>query len=1393
MNNPSYHTQHPLRFRCSDRKGPAWTFATRVFLHLLIISMLLVPSAAFGGGTTSGQERGDALYRGLSWLIWIGAGHNYNHAGVYTGYNGGSGHTVVEAGGWAVANITREISLTDFIDGKDYYGAYTLDYGYPDYTEREALCDMAAAIDNANLWYYVTGALDYDGWSVNGEIEISDIDGIRCDGVVEYIYEKCGHRAWWNSRDGDITHYDITNEAYVDEHNNMPGWTVNTDFELSPFAQRGAAGNTNTSLDRASLVSGPTLSLSSSGVNPVYLTVTASDVSGVIDIAYRIGTGTWNYTPYTRAFTRSKTLPGISSPSWVYYKALDDAGNWSTELSYYVNPLQNQPPNTPYNEYPSDGATNVSRTANLDWNCTDPDGDTVYYTVYFEKGDSSPDNIIKNDTTGSYADLVTLDYNSHYYWKVKADDHKGGVTLSPVWDFYTQSASTRIIRLSGDLAFGSVTVGQTSQRTLTIYNDGNSTLAVSGISYPTGFSNNWSGTISAGGSRNVTVTFAPTAATSYGGTVTVNSDKTSGTNTISCSGTGRTTESTRIIRLSGDLAFGSVTVGQTSQRTLMIYNDGNSTLSLYMITCPIGFSSNCSGWTIGAGSSQNVTVTFAPTEAKSYGGTVMVSSNKTSGTDTISCSGTGTNDDKPTVTVTATDSTASEPGTDTGRYRISRTGSTASSLLVYFTMSGSATNGTDYYTISSPKTISAGSSYVDVTLTPKDDSIDEGDETAVLTISTNSAYDRGSPYSATVTIQDIDCTYSIDPTSEHFSSFGGTGSVSVTAPSECSWTATSNDGWITITSGSSGSGNGTVYYSVSSSTGSRTGTMTIAGLTFTVTQDGINIPPTANAGPDQTVEEGGTVTLDGSNSTDPDDGIASYLWTQTAGTPVTLSDPTAVKPTFTSPNVGSDGESLTFQLTVTDNGGLQDTDTCIVNVTWENNPPTADVGHDQTVDEGVIVTLDGSNSSDPDDSIASYLWEQTGGTSVALSDTTAIQPTFTAPDVGPDGESLTFQLTVTDSGGLQSTDTCIVNVTWQNIPPTANADPDQTVEEGVTVTLDGASSTDPDDGIASYLWEQIGGPPVTLSDTAAVGSTFVTPPVDPSGVTLTFQLTVMDNGGLQATDGVSITINDNGITGFPDDVVTMTCTTGKSIGVKVATGGNCVNIGTNDPATITDTTNRPENLIYGLVDIQLKVNTAGATATVTIYLSTPVPDGYGWYKYSAANGWIDYSANAVFNATRDQVTLTLVDGGIGDADGVANGLIVDPSGTGSAASSGGGGGGSGGGGGCFIATAAFGSSMEKHVAILKDFRDNYLFPNTMGRIIVNTYYKYSPAVAHFIEKHETLRGVVRMGLMPLVVISYSTIHFGPVTTLTVFAVLFILPVCLVAFYRRKSRSHRATN
>jgi hypothetical protein len=203
----------------------------------------------------------------------------------------------------------------------------------------------------------------------------------------------------------------------------------------------------------------------------------------------------------------------------------------------------------------------------------------------------------------------------------------------------TVVSPTRIISLSGNLAFGNVTVGSSPQSSLTIYNTGNSTMTISSISYPSGFSGNWSGTIAAGGSQSVTVTFSPTSAISYGGTVTVNSDKTSGTNTITASGTGIPVP-TRIISLSGNLAFGNVTVGSSPQSSFTIYNTGNSTMTISSINYPSGFSGNWSG-TIAANGSQSVTVTFSPTSAISYGGTVTVNSDATSGTNTISASGTG--------------------------------------------------------------------------------------------------------------------------------------------------------------------------------------------------------------------------------------------------------------------------------------------------------------------------------------------------------------------------------------------------------------------------------------------------------------------------------------------------------------------------------------------------------------------------------------------------------------------------------------------------------------------------------------------------------------------------------------------------------------------------------
>jgi YVTN family beta-propeller protein len=116
----------------------------------------------------------------------------------------------------------------------------------------------------------------------------------------------------------------------------------------------------------------------------------------------------------------------------------------------------------------------------------------------------------------------------------------------------------------------------------------------------------------------------------------------------------------------------------------------------------------------------------------------------------------------------------------------------------------------------------------------------------------------------TVTQDGVDsqCTISISPTSQHFpaSPIGGnwcggispcsSPSFTVATQSNCPWTAVSNDSWITIQSGNSGTGNGTVYYSVDQNTGAaRTGTITVGGQTFTVTQDGVDSQCTISLSP----------------------------------------------------------------------------------------------------------------------------------------------------------------------------------------------------------------------------------------------------------------------------------------------------------------------------------------------------------------------------------------------------------------------------------------------------------------------------------------------------------------------------------------------------------------
>jgi hypothetical protein len=223
-------------------------------------------------------------------------------------------------------------------------------------------------------------------------------------------------------------------------------------------------------------------------------------------------------------------------------------------------------------------------------------------------------------------------------------------------------------------------------------------------------------------------------------------------------------------------------------------------------------------------------------------------------------------------------------------------------------------------------------------------------------------------------------------------------------------------------------------------------------LAFAKSADFAGGAPVANAGADQSVEEGSTVTLNGLQSYDPGGEDLSYDWRQIGGPLVSLSSTSSAVPTFTAPPVSATSV-LTFQLVV--NAGSRVSAPAFVNVTdlrHVNQAPSAVAGGNRTVSPNSVVMLDGSASYDPEAAALTYAWLQTAGPPVALSDSASVSPTFTAPAVTAD-TALTFQLAVSDR--VLTSAPSIVTITVDYVQPAPLA------ASPVLVTPGLASSTFP--------------------------------------------------------------------------------------------------------------------------------------------------------------------------------------------------------------------------------------------------------------------------------------------------------------------------------------------
>ena len=226
-------------------------------------------------------------------------------------------------------------------------------------------------------------------------------------------------------------------------------------------------------------------------------------------------------------------------------------------------------------------------------------------------------------------------------------------------------------------------------------------------------------------------------------------------------------------------------------------------------------------------------------------------------------------------------------------------------------------------------------------------------------------------------------------------------------------------------------------------------------------------------------------------------------------------------------------------------------------------------------------------------------------------------------------------------------------------------------------------------------------------------------------------------------------------------------------------------------------TNSPSDVefIYGFFEFTIEGVDIGGATTVTLHL--PVGETFDtYYKYgptpnNTTNHWYEflYDDQTGAEINGNVITLHFVDGERGDDDLTTNGIIVDLGAPAVAVKSSGGGitvtSDGGGGGGCFIATAAYGSLMEPHVKILRDFRDRFLIGNTVGDSFVRLYYIYSPPIADFIAEHDSLRVMVRISLLPVVGVSWIALKIGCAPTVALMLFLSLGVIAFVSLRRLK--------
>ncbi|MEF8824135.1 MAG: choice-of-anchor U domain-containing protein [Desulfohalobiaceae bacterium] len=365
-------------------------------------------------------------------------------------------------------------------------------------------------------------------------------------------------------------------------------------------------------------------------------------------------------------------------------------------------------------------------------------------------------------------------------------------------------------------------------------------------------------------------------------------------------------------------------------------------------------------------------------------------------------------------------------------------------------------------------------------------------------------------------------------------------------------------------------------------------------------------------------------------------------------------------------------------------------------------PPQADAGPSRTVSEGSRIVLDGSGSFDLDGQKLDCDWSQLAGPAVRMNATADCRAEVGVPEVNGSGAVMTFLLQVTDADGLTNRDSTRLRVRSDNGTDAGNSPPDKPElvspadwQDNVPLRaeLKAGSFSDPDPGDEHIRsrWQVSRDPRfdtlVADIETDRELTSLRLPAllckgqgtyhwrvryVDEHGAASPWsnkraystKAAPLDKNGNGVPDGqevnATVDLDHNGVADSEqEDIAAVTSASGPALfGLKPGENATLTGAQTHKLSAYPQTGDAPRDLAHGLICVRLRVPT-GSTAKLRLHSSDELPSQGTWHKRVCGRGWMDFTAR-VRQRSGDLALLEIRDGGEGDADGVANGRIVDP-------------------------------------------------------------------------------------------------------------------------------------